>query len=91
MSRAGVTEHLIFWHWCGGVVIARDRQQPRLLFGTLEDMFQRKLNQRQEQFFIRISSNRPVEEWAQWAVYRRLMARLPLAAKDEDPKTKPEG
>ncbi len=55
-------QHVLFWHLVGRQVYGYDQQDIHNVFAPLQDMMQFGLNQRQEQYFIRVSSNRPFEE-----------------------------
>lgn len=80
MSKDGVTEYVAFWHRVGDDVVSYRTQGKPPWYAALGDMLRRGLDQRQEQFFIRISSNRPIEEWPEMEAYRQVVARLPLTA-----------
>ncbi len=55
-------QHVLFWHLVGNRVYGYEQHDSHNRFATLQDMMQFGLNQRQEQYFIRVSSNRPFEE-----------------------------
>jgi hypothetical protein len=78
MLRNGNTEHVVFWHLLNGKPMSYGTVGLPPWYATFTDLFARKLNQKPEQFFIRISSNAPVTEWSKMEVYRQLMGRLPI-------------
>jgi len=55
-------QHVLFWHIVGSRIHTYEQQGMHSLTAAFQDIRQYGLNQRQEQFFIRISSNRPFEE-----------------------------
>jgi hypothetical protein len=62
MRLADKTERVVFWHLVGGQ--ARDLSTSIApWYSFLTDMISDGLQQREEQFFIRISSNRPDAGW----------------------------
>lgn len=64
-SRPGSFQHVIFWHLVGGESYGFDQLGGHNIFGTFHDFKRFGLQQRREQYFIRISSNRPIDEiWA---------------------------
>ncbi len=54
--------HVLFWHLVGDRVYGYEQQDQHQILAPLQDMMNFGLNQRQEQYFIRISSNRPFQE-----------------------------
>ncbi len=55
-------QHVLFWHIVGDRIHTYEQQGMHSLTAAWEDIFRYGLNQRQEQYFIRVSSNRPFEE-----------------------------
>jgi len=55
-------QHVLFWHIVGDRINTYEQQGMHSLTAVWHDIRRFGLNQRQEQFFIRISSNRPFEE-----------------------------
>ncbi len=68
--------HVLFWHLVGDRVYGYEQQDSHNRFATLQDMWNFGLNQRQEQFFIRISSNRPFSEIWDDPGFSQLMADI---------------
>lgn len=78
MSKDGATEYVAFWHRVGDEIVSYRTHGLPPWYAAFGDMLRRGLDQRQEQFFIRISSNRPVSEWPELTAYRKIMQRMPL-------------
>jgi len=57
-----VRQHVLFWHLVGDRIHTYEQQGLHSLTAAWDDTLQYGLNQRQEQFFIRVSSNVPMEE-----------------------------
>lgn len=55
-------QHVLFWHLVGDRLHTYEQQGMHSLSAAFLDSFQYGLNQRQEQYFIRVSSNRPFNE-----------------------------
>ncbi|HAV14257.1 MAG TPA: hypothetical protein DCX06_12305 [Opitutae bacterium] len=55
-------EKVYFWHLVGGQAFGYKQQGGHNIFGALVDIQHYGLNLRQEQFFIRLSSNKDLEE-----------------------------
>ncbi len=66
-------QHVLFWHLVGDRVYGYEQEDSHNRFATLHDMINFGLNQRQEQYFIRISSNRPFSEIWDDAGFQQLM------------------
>lgn len=61
--KNGETEqNVYFWHLVGGSVFGYKQKGSPNIFGALIDIKTHGLNLRKEQFFIRISSNRTIDE-----------------------------
>jgi len=55
MELNGQTEHVLFWHLVGEEPVSYETQKQPPWYATLGDVMRRGINQRQEQFFIRVS------------------------------------
>lgn len=83
-SKDGVPQYVIFWHLVGGVPYGYeqygwdrnvfDKVKRHLLF--LRDAREFGLNQRREQFFIRVSSNVPLDEVWEIEGFEDIMAGI---------------
>lgn len=61
-TLAGQAQHVLFWHLHDGKSVAYDIAGAPPWWATISELWKNGLNQRGEQFFIRISSNVPIEE-----------------------------
>jgi len=50
-------EHVVFWHLVGGEVHSYDQHGMHNIWSPITDLFSKGLNQRRDQYFIRISSD----------------------------------
>lgn len=57
-EKEGSAQSVYFWHLVGGKSMTYDQKGTPEIFGALVDIQKHGLNLRQEQFFIRLSSNR---------------------------------
>lgn len=55
-------EYVVFWHLVGGKVHSYEQHGLHDLFSPIRDLFTKGLNQKADQYFIRISSNRDLNE-----------------------------
>ncbi len=78
MELNGNTEHVLFWHLLDGTPMSYGTRGLPPWYATFADLFTRKLSQRPEQFFIRISSNQPFERWQGTDLFKQLVNRLPV-------------
>ena len=60
-ERDGSVQKVYFWHLIGGEAYGYEQQDMHNIFGALQDIREYGLNLRQEQFFIRLSSNKNLE------------------------------
>jgi hypothetical protein len=61
-ARPGTLQHVLFWHLVGGESYGFDQLGGHNVWGVFHDYKRFGLQQRREQFFVRISANRPLEE-----------------------------
>jgi hypothetical protein len=76
MLLNGNTEHVVFWHLLDGVPMNYGTRGIPPWYATFADLFTRNLNQRPEQFFIRVSSSEPVAAWPAMDLFQVLATRL---------------
>ena len=57
------TEYVVFCHLVGGKAVSYDTGREPPWYASIADLFTRGLQQRDEQCFVRISSNRPLPEF----------------------------
>lgn len=74
----GVKEYVWFWHVVGPNVKSYATGFKPPWYAALTDLWSEGLKQRQEQFFIRLSSDRPLEQMMSGEILPQVLARLPL-------------
>jgi hypothetical protein len=75
----GNVQHVLYWHISGGELISYRTGTTPPVTAILRDIWQKGLNQRQEQYFIRVSSNVPFDEiWHDQGFEEVMAALLPL-------------
>lgn len=79
-TQNGQLEYVWFWHVVGSRVRPYGDRIRAPWHAVFTDLFERGLGQREEQFFIRLSSNRPLTEFMNGPVLPELLKRLPLPA-----------
>ena len=75
-SRSGNLQHVIFWHLVGGESYGFEQLGGHNPFGVFHDFKRFGLQQRREQFFVRISSNRPLAEIWSDPSFQRILAPI---------------
>jgi hypothetical protein len=70
------TEHVVFCQIVGGRLLSYRTGGPPPWYGFLSDMWDRGFHLREEQFFLRISSNRPLAEFRDAEPVTILLARF---------------
>ncbi len=78
MELNGNVERVVFWHLLDGRPMSYGTKGLPPWYAVFSDLLARSLNQRPEQFFIRISSNKSVTAKHSMEVYRQLMTRRPI-------------
>lgn len=61
MTLNGNREHVLFWHIANGESVSYGTRGVAPWYAFITDLFSRNLNQRPEQFFVRLSSPRPLD------------------------------
>ena len=77
-EKDGVAQKVYFWHLVGGEAMAYDQQNMHNIFGALVDIQQHGLNLRQEQFFIRLSSNRALDVLKKQPEFNQILDALEI-------------
>ncbi|MEM7790575.1 MAG: exosortase-associated EpsI family protein [Verrucomicrobiota bacterium] len=75
-AKDGIAQNVYFWHLVGGEAFTYDQKGTPNIFGALKDVQAYGLNLRQEQFFIRLSSNRTIEELREYPEFRKITRAL---------------
>lgn len=78
-----VTQHVVFWHLVGGQTYAYEQSGLHDIWAPLRDLQAFGLNQKQEQFFIRLSASDPWERiWTDPGVRELIGSLEPLLARE---------
>ena len=85
----GNRQHVLFWHIVGDRLHTYEQQGLHSMTAAFTDTFQYGLNQRQEQFFIRISSNRPFEDIWNDSGFQQLMSEVAALGLVANPEPEP--
>ncbi len=75
-EKDGSAQSVYFWHLVGGKVMTYDQKGTPQIFGALVDIQKHGLNLRQEQFFIRLSSNRDFETLRKQPAFSQILNGL---------------
>jgi len=75
-EKDGNAQNVYFWHLVGGKAFGYMQEGDPSIFGALEDIQRHGLNLRQEQFFIRLSSNKSLAELKKNAEFSRILDAL---------------
>lgn len=75
-EKDGVAQKVYFWHLVGGQAMTYEQKGMPNIFGALVDIQQHGLNLRQEQFFIRLSSNCDLDTLKQQPEFRQILNGL---------------
>lgn len=76
-SANGTEEHVWFWHMVGDVSKSYQTADRPPWYAALADLWEKGLNQRDEQFFIRLSSNQKIEDLNDSPILKNVLASLP--------------
>lgn len=85
-EKSGSAQKVYFWHLVGGSAFSYKQQGGHNIFASLIDIKEHGFNLRQEQFFIRLSSNKSIEELKQIQGVQQILdslAEIGLAADTE--------
>ncbi|RRJ94445.1 exosortase-associated EpsI family protein [Opitutaceae bacterium TAV4] len=83
-SAQGHNEYVWFWHVVGVDVKSYATGHVPPWYAVLIDMFERGVNQREEQFFIRISAGHPLGKSEFKPILDAILTRLPLPGNKSD-------
>jgi hypothetical protein len=75
-AKDGLAQHVFFWHLVGGEPYRYNQQGLHNIWASLVDVREFGLNLRKEQFFVRLSSNRPLAELERLAGFDAILASL---------------
>lgn len=77
-ESAGGKRHVVFWHFSGQEVVSYEPGKSPPWWTPLTDLLRQGFHQRREQFFIRISSEEPMENLLSNAGFREVLRSLPM-------------
>lgn len=80
MESNGRSEWVLFWHLFAGTTNSYETSALPPWYAPIRDLRRYGINQRREQFFLRISANLPVDEWWNEPIVQHVANEL-LAAK----------
>ena len=72
----GSTQNVYFWHLVGGEAFGYEQEGGHNIFAALLDIKKYGLNLRNEQFFIRLSSNKKIEELKKVGGFNQILDSL---------------
>ena len=75
-EKDGNPQNVYFWHLVGGTPFGYSQKGAPNIFGALLDIKKYGLNLRQEQFFIRLSSNKTIKELETMPQFKKITAAL---------------
>ena len=75
-EKDGNTQNVYFWHLVGGSPFGYSQEGAHNIFGALLDIKKYGLNLRQEQFFIRLSSNKTIQQLESMPEFNKITAAL---------------
>lgn len=75
-EKEGTAQNVYFWHLVGGNPFGYSQKGTPNIFGALLDVKKYGLNLREEQFFIRLSSNKTMAELEKMPEFRQVAAAL---------------
>jgi hypothetical protein len=76
-SANGVTEYVWFWHIVGSESKTYGNEGTPPWHSAINDLFSKGLHQREEQLFLRISSNKPIDSFMSGEILPALLAAFP--------------
>ena len=75
-EKNGDAQTVYFWHLVGGAAFGYEQQGGHNILGALLDIKHHGLNLRQEQFFIRLSSNRNLDDLQRLSGFDQILDSL---------------
>ena len=75
-EKDGTTQNVYFWHLVGGEAFGYEQEGGHNIFAALLDIKKYGLNLRNEQFFIRLSSNKKIEELKKIGGFNQILDSL---------------
>ncbi len=75
-EKDGSAQNVYFWHLVGGEAFGYEQEGGHDIFAALLDIKKHGLNLRDEQFFIRLSSNKKIEELKKLEGFKQILDSL---------------
>jgi hypothetical protein len=75
-EKDGSAQNVYFWHLVGGEAFGYEQEGSHNIFAALLDIKKHGLNLRDEQFFIRLSSNKKIDELKKIEGYKQILDSL---------------
>ena len=75
-EKDGSAQNVYFWHLVGGEAFGYEQEGGHNIFAALLDITKHGLNLRDEQFFIRLSSNKKLDELKKIEGYKQILDSL---------------
>jgi hypothetical protein len=75
-EKDGSAQNVYFWHLVGGEAFGYEQEGGHNIFAALLDIKKHGLNLREEQFFIRLSSNKKIDELKKIEGYKQILDSL---------------
>jgi hypothetical protein len=84
-SKDGNSQNVYFWHLVGGQSYSYDQTGVPNIFGALLDIKNHGLNLREEQFFVRLSSNKTIDELKQMGGFDKILDSMLTVGMEKKP------
>lgn len=75
-EKDGSAQNVYFWHLVGGEAFGYEQEGGHNIFAALLDIKKHGLNLRDEQFFIRLSSNKKIDELKKIGGFKQILDSL---------------
>ena len=75
-EKDGSAQNVYFWHLVGGEAFGYEQEGGHNIFAALLDIKKHGLNLRDEQFFIRLSSNKKIDELKKLEGFKQILDSL---------------
>jgi hypothetical protein len=86
-SKDGSAQNVYFWHLVGGEPFSYDQKGTPNILGALLDIKEYGLNLREEQFFIRLSSNKTLDQLKKIGGFETIIQSLVKIGMEEEEYT----
>lgn len=79
-ERGGRVEHVAYWHIVGKEALDYGTGREPPWYAFFIDLVEQPTRQSEEQYFLRISSNLPLDEYQQLPLVKEILEKFPLVA-----------